>query len=44
MNNEFVGFRLPKNLIDEIDARVTRGDYMGGSEFIRESIRKNLVE
>ncbi|CZE48131.1 nickel-responsive transcriptional regulator NikR [Campylobacter geochelonis] len=35
---------LPKNLLDEIDAKVAHQDYSSRSEFIRDLVRKKIVK
>ena len=39
---ELVQVRLPKKLIEEIDAQVSKGRHASKSDFIRDAIRKEI--
>jgi len=42
--NVSVTIRLPKTVVEQIDALVAQGYYPSRSEFVREAIRKHLLE
>jgi Arc/MetJ-type ribon-helix-helix transcriptional regulator len=44
MVTEQVLFKADKNFIKDIDAAVKAGNYQSRTEFIRESLRKNMDE